>query len=159
MNISIIVAADEHNGIGKDNQLLWHISEDLKYFKKLTSGHSIIMGRKTYDSIGKPLPNRRNIVISRQTDLSIPGCEVVHALEQALVLCQQETEVFIIGGAEIFKHSIDLADTIYLTQVHAVFEADTFFPKLDAAWKTVNSIAGNDEGELKYTFVTLRKTI
>src|SRR5690349_4358781 len=98
MIVSIVVAIDQNNAIGKNNQLLWHLPADLKHFKQITSGHTIIMGRKTYDSIGRPLPNRRNIVITRNTDLAIEGVEVVTTLDDALALCTKDEEVFIVGG-------------------------------------------------------------
>ncbi|RZL54772.1 MAG: dihydrofolate reductase, partial [Pedobacter sp.] len=113
--VSIVVAVSENNAIGKDNQLLWHLPADLKHFKEITTGHPIIMGRKTYDSIGRPLPNRRNIVITRTTNLSIENVEVVNTLEEAISLCKDEKEIFIIGGAEIYKHALPLTNRIYLT--------------------------------------------
>src|SRR5665213_977224 len=138
MKISIIVAISENNAIGKNNQLLWHLPGDLKHFKDITSGHTIIMGRKTFDSVGKPLPNRRNIVVTRQT-LTIPGCEVVNSIDAALELCKGEEEVFIGGGAEIYKTAMPHTDRIYLTIVHQPFEADTFFPETDQSeWRKVS---------------------
>lgn len=119
MTVSIVVAIAENNAIGKNNELLWHLPTDLKHFKQLTSGHTIIMGRKTFDSIGKPLPNRRNIVITRSNSLEIPGAEVVNNIDQALALCTAEKEVFIVGGAEIYRQAMDKTDKIYLTTVHA----------------------------------------
>ena len=130
--ISILVAADQNNAIGKNNQLLWHLPADLKHFKQLSSGHTVIMGRKTYDSIGKPLPNRRNIVITRQTYIDIPGCEVVNSLEDAIALSSQDGHVFIIGGGEIYRQAMDVSDTIFITRVHHQFDADTYFPAIDA---------------------------
>src|SRR5690606_21968590 len=113
--ISIIVAIDENKAIGKNNQLLWHLPNDLKFFKTTTSGHPIIMGRKTYDSIGKPLPNRKNIIITRNKDLKIGGAEVYTSLSEALAGLKEENEVFIIGGAEIYKQALPLTDKVYLT--------------------------------------------
>lgn len=157
MTISIIVACSENNAIGKDNQLLWHLSEDLKRFKQLTSGHSIIMGRKTYDSIGRPLPNRRSIVISRQQDLVIEGCEVVNSLEAAITLCKNEAEVFIIGGAEIYKQSMSLAHKIYLTKVLAHFDGDAFFPEIGEEWQPIDSSHQVDaKSGLHYFFIDLK---
>src|SRR4051812_7556265 len=109
MTVSIIVAIARNHAIGKNNQLLWHLPNDLKHFKDVTTGHTVIMGRKTFDSVGKPLPKRRNIVITRQA-ISIEGCEVVNTIEAALALCANEEEVFIVGGAEIYKQSIPLTD-------------------------------------------------
>lgn len=140
MKISLIVAVDEKNGIGKDNQLPWHLPADLLHFKKITTGFPIIMGRKTFDSIGKPLPNRRNIVISRQEELEINGVEVCHSLNNAISLCKDESEVFIIGGAQIFEQSLNLADSLYLTVIQNNFDADTFFPELDKnQWKETSN--------------------
>src|ERR1700761_4933227 len=117
MTVTIVVAISENNAIGKDNKLLWYLPADLKHFKNITTGHTVIMGRKTYDSVGKPLPNRRNIIITRKA-IEIPGCEVVNSVEAALALCANEPEVFIVGGAEIYKLSMHLTDRIYLTIVH-----------------------------------------
>jgi dihydrofolate reductase len=117
MIVTIVVAISENHVIGKDNKLLWYLPNDLKHFKELTTGHSVIMGRKTYESVGKPLPKRRNIIITRQP-INIEGCEVVNSIESALVLCKGENEVFIVGGAEIYKQAIHLTDRIYLTIVH-----------------------------------------
>ena len=118
MILSIVVAMSENNAIGKDNKLLWHLPADLKHFKEITSGHTILMGRKTFDSIGRPLPNRRNIVITRNADLSLEGVEIYNGLEQALAACRNEAEVFLIGGAEIYRQAIlftPLAMHIYTT--------------------------------------------
>lgn len=132
MNISMLVAADEKNGIGINNQLLCHLPADLKYFKTLTTGHCVVMGRKTFDSIGKPLPNRTNIVITRNKTLDIPGCKMAGSVEEAFELAraQGEQELFIIGGGVIFEETLNAADRIYLTRIHHVFEADTFFPDI-----------------------------
>lgn len=160
MTISLIVAADQENGIGKDNQLPWHLPADLKHFKNLTTGHSIIMGRKTYDSIGKPLPNRRNIVISRSSDLNIPGAEVCASLDNALNLCKSEHEVFIIGGAQIFRDSFPIADILYLTRIHENFFADTFLQEIDnSQWVEIEKEQhGPDEkNKYSYTFIKYRK--
>ncbi len=128
--ISLIVAKSINHGIGKNNQLLWHLPNDLKFFKQITSGHTVIMGRKTYESIGRPLPNRRNIVISRNLQLDPTKVETVNSIEKALQICANETEVFIIGGAEIYKQTLPLADRIYLTNVNVQLDADAFFPEL-----------------------------
>ena len=131
--ISVIVAVAENGTIGDNNTLLWHITEDMKRFRQLTTGHPVVMGRKTYDSLGRPLPNRRNVVISRQ-DLAIEGCEVVHSLEEALALFQAEEEVFIIGGAQIYAEAMPVADRFYLTVVGHPYEGDTLFP----AWNPLD---------------------
>lgn len=129
MKISIIVAMAENHAIGKDNQLLWHIPEDLQRFKKITMGHPIIMGRKTFESIGKVLPGRRNIIITRQKDYQVEGATVCHNPEEALKACLDAEEVFIIGGTEIYQMFLPRVDRIYLTQIHESYlDADTFFP-------------------------------
>ncbi|QEK50766.1 dihydrofolate reductase [Pedobacter aquae] len=159
-NISLIVAVDQHNAIGKDNQLLWHLPNDLKFFKKTTSGHSIIMGRKTYDSIGKPLPNRRNIIITRQKDLQIDGAELYSSLAEALIQTKNENEVFIIGGAEIYKQSLGLAHKIYLTLVHHVFEADTYLTDLKLEdWNILSreDFSKDEKHAYDYSFLILQK--
>ncbi|SMC58892.1 dihydrofolate reductase [Pedobacter nyackensis] len=158
MIVSAVVAIAENNAIGKDNQLLWHLPADLKHFKQITSGHTIIMGRKTYDSIGKPLPNRRNIVITRTAGLLIPGVEVTGNIEDALALCANEDEVFIIGGAEIYKTTLAVTDRIYLTRVHENYEADAFFPEIDFnEWEetSVEKHLPDEKNRVAYTFSTL----
>lgn len=157
---SIVVAMDEQRVIGKDNQLIWHLPADLKRFKEITMGHSMLMGRKTFDSIGKPLPGRRSIVITRK-NIEIPGCLVVHSIEQALENCKDEEEVFIIGGADIFKQTLSIADKIYLTIVHHCFEGDTYFPMIDEViWKERNRIRFEADGKnpYAYSFILLEKT-
>lgn len=133
MIISLIVAVDEKGGIGKNTQLPWHLPSDLKRFKALTMGHTLVMGRKTYETIGRPLPGREMVVLTRQKDYRAPGCTVVHSLTEALGFAKElhESELFIIGGGEIFKQTIDLADKIYLTTVHANVQANVSFPKMD----------------------------
>ncbi len=158
--LSIVVAIAENRAIGKNNQLLWHLPADLKHFKQITSGHTIIMGRKTYDSIGKPLPNRRNIVITRQSGLQIEGVEVVGSLEEAIALCKAENEVFVIGGAEIYQTALPLTQKIYLTTIHESFEADAFFPEINAnEWLETEkeSHDPDEKNALGYTFSTLRR--
>lgn len=150
--INIIVAASLNNVIGKDNSLIWRQSADLKRFKELTTGKTVVMGRKTYDSIGKPLPNRRNVVITRQ-NIEIPGCEVVHSLEEAIKL---DDEIFILGGGEIYQKSIILAHKIFLTRIHAEVEGDTYFPQLSYYdWKIENIEFFNkdDKNQFDYEFI------
>lgn len=154
---SIIVAAAQNNAIGKNNELLWHMPADLKYFKNKTSGHAIIMGRKTYESVGKPLPNRRNIVITRKKDYSVKGIEVCHSLEEALNLCNPNEENFIVGGAEIYSQAMALSDRIYITLIYGEFEADSFFPPiLKDIWQlTSESFHEADEkNPYDYNFMT-----
>jgi dihydrofolate reductase len=133
MIISMLLAADEQNGIGINNGLLCHLPADLKYFKQVTTGHCIAMGRKTFDSIGKPLPNRTNIVITRNKHLAIEGCVMAGSIEEAIAFArkQNETELVIIGGGVIFKETLPITDKIYFTRIHHTFEADTFFPVID----------------------------
>lgn len=128
--ISMIAAAGENNALGKDNDLLWHLPDDFKHFKKRTSGHKIIMGRKTFESFPKPLPNRVHIVVTRDRDYQIPypDCIVVHSLEEALKLVEEESLAFIIGGGEIYRLGLEHANQLELTRVHESFEADAFFP-------------------------------
>jgi dihydrofolate reductase len=158
MIVSIIVAVAENNVIGQGNRLIWHISEDLKRFKNLTTGHHIIMGRKTFESIGKALPNRTNVVISRNSNLLAPGYIVVDGLQKALDISKEDTEVFIIGGGEIYKQALPLADKIYLTKVEAKFEGDTFFPPINHdEWliESIDKIKPTTDGELEYSFINL----
>ena len=158
MIVSFVVAIAENNAIGKNNELLWSLPKDMKHFKEITSGHTIIMGRKTFDSMGKPLPNRRNIVITRKKDLNIPGAEVVNSLDQALTLCNNEQEVYVIGGAEIYNEALPKTDRIYLTRVHKSFEADAFFPELNPEeWvETAREEHLPDEkNQIAFTFLTL----
>ncbi|MEY3678833.1 MAG: hypothetical protein RI924_974 [Bacteroidota bacterium] len=160
MSLEIVVAVDENWGIGKDNQLLWRLPADLKHFKNITSGHPVVMGRKTYESIGRALPNRRNVVISRQTSLQIEGVEVVHSLEEALALLAQEAVVFIIGGAQIYRESVQKVDKIHLTKVHHLFNADAFFPALDPqVWEETNreTHQPDEKNAFSYTFSTYSK--
>lgn len=169
--LSLIVAAAENNAIGKGNQLIWKLPADLKHFKETTQGHAIIMGRKTYESIGRPLPNRRNIVVTRQTDYApalpaeAPGgakagsVEIAHSLEEALVLAVSDPEPFVIGGAELYKLALPLAERIYLTRIHQPFEGDVFFPELGPEWKEVKKEEGvvDDKNTYPYTFYVLEK--
>ncbi|SFC49369.1 dihydrofolate reductase [Parapedobacter composti] len=137
---SIIVAAAENNAIGKDNRLLWHLPNDLKFFKQTTTGHSVIMGRKTYESMGRPLPNRRNIIITRQPDYHVEGGEVVHSLDAAFELCAGEDEAFVIGGGEIYRQALPLVNRIYLTRVHTRVDGDSYFPEFSGnGWTLVGA--------------------
>jgi dihydrofolate reductase len=156
--VSIIAAIDKNRALGKDNKLLWHIPEDMKWFKSHTSGHPVIMGRKTFESIGKALPNRLNIVISRNLSYRAPGCTVVETLEKGIDIAVQSdnTEVFIIGGGTVYAQALPFADRLYLTIVDGLYDADTFFPQYDS----FNSIIFKEEkqnSELKYTFLILEK--
>lgn len=160
--LTIIVAAGENNAIGKDNDLIWHLSDDLKRFKSLTSGHCIIMGRKTFESFPKPLPNRTHIVITRQADYKVPeGVVVVNSLEDAISKSKQDVQPYIIGGGEIYKQALEIANKIELTRVHESFEdADTFFPELDSnSWKEVsNTFHKKDENhDYEFSFLTYER--
>lgn len=136
--LSIIVAVARNGVIGDKNALLWHISEDMRFFRRTTSGHPVIMGRKTYESLGRPLPNRQNVVISR-TIQEIEGCTVVGSLEQAIALFPAEEEVFIIGGAQIYALALEVADRFYLTRVEHDYEGDTSFPAWDESqWRLLS---------------------
>jgi dihydrofolate reductase len=159
--ITLIVAAGENDAIGKDNQLIWHLSDDLKRFKDLTNGHHIIMGRKTFESFPKPLPNRTHIVISRQENYQVPsGVIVVNNLEDAFDAAKSDKQPFVIGGGEIYKQAMPFADKIELTRVHEGFDADTFFPKIDTSiWKeTSNTYHAKDEKHKHaFSFITYEK--
>ena len=159
--LTIIVAAGENDAIGKDNKLIWHLSDDLKRFKALTSGHNIIMGRKTFESFPKPLPNRTHVVISRQKDYQAPeGVIIVNSLENAINATRQDNQSFVIGGGEIYKQAILLANKIEMTRVHESFDADTFFPKIDSTiWKEVsNTFHNKDENhEHSFSFITYER--
>ncbi len=137
--ITIIAAAAENNALGKDNDLVWHLPDDFKRFKRLTSGHHIIMGRKTFESFPKLLPDRTHVIITRKDDYQPEGTIVVNSLEEALKVSKLDEQPFIIGGGEIYKMGMDKADRIELTRVHGEFEADTFFPEIDEnEWSLVN---------------------
>ena len=137
--VTIVVAMAKNNAIGKDNQLLWHLPSDLKHFKELTSGHPIIMGRKTFESFPKPLPNRTHVIITRQKNYTAENCIVVDSLKKAIAICPKDEDVYIIGGGEIYNQSIDFADKLEITKVFHSFEADTFFPEIDTAkWELVS---------------------
>ena len=158
---TIIAAASENNALGKDNQLVWHLADDFKRFKSLTSGHFIVMGRKTFESFPKPLPNRTHIIITRQKNYEVPeGCFVASSLQKAIALCPKEEEVFIIGGGEIYKQSIEIADKIDLTRVHTTIEADTFFPEIDETkWELVfeKFHTKDEKHDYDFTFLTYVK--
>lgn len=160
-NLTMIVAAGENNEIGKNNDLIWHLRDDLKRFKALTSGHHIIMGRKTFESFPKPLPNRTHIVISRQSDYKVPdGVIVVNNIEAAIALAKDDAQPFIIGGGEIYKLAMPYASKLELTRVHSNFDADTFFPEIDlSVWKeTANTFHTKDENhDFEFSFVTYQR--
>lgn len=136
MTIALVVATGLNNAIGKDNRLLWHLPDDLKFFKRITLGHPIVMGRSTFDSVGKALPGRRNVVITRQKELELPGCEVVHSPQEALERIKDSDTVMIVGGEDIYRLFLPHANRVYRTLVQVSPEADRFFPELPAGeWK------------------------
>lgn len=155
--ISIIVAIGKNRAIGKDNKLLWGIPEDMKHFREITTGHTVIMGAKTYQSIGRPLPNRKNIVLSQDQNFEAPGCEVRHSLDEVLSGYKNaEEEVFVIGGGMIYKLALSYADKLYLTIVEDSPEADAFFPDY-SEFKNVVSEEDRDNGQYKFKFLELTK--
>ncbi len=153
--LKILVAFDENRVIGKNNALIWHLPADLKRFKALTTGHVIIMGRKTYESIGRPLPNRTTVVISRQQDLKIEGVILAHSVEEAILKAKSisRDDIFIVGGAEIYQLSLPLADQILVTQLHDIFEGDAFFPEISPAiWEVTEQERGVTDEQNAYQF-------
>ena len=158
--VSIVVATDERGGIGLRGSLPWHLPEDLRRFKALTLGSPVIMGRRTSDSIGRPLPGRHNIVVSRQAGLAIEGCTVVDSLDAGVAAAGPAPETFIIGGAELYRLALPIADKLYLTRVHATVGADTFFPAFDVAdWDEVarEEHAADARHACAMSFLTLRR--
>jgi dihydrofolate reductase len=158
--ITLIAAAAENNALGKDNQLVWHLTDDFKRFKQLTSGHYIIMGRKTFESFPKQLPNRTHIIITRQKNYKVEGCLIANSIENAMAMAPKNEEVFIIGGAEIYKQSIDFADKIELTRVHSNFEADAYFPEINSNHWTLSFEEQHHKDEnhnFDFTFLTYLK--
>lgn len=166
MKIVLIAAFAQNRVVGIENRLPWHLPEDLKYFKRTTSGKAIIMGRKTYDSIGRPLPNRTNIVITRNSDFTAPGIKVVDSLEAAIAMAKEVNlingveEVMIIGGASIYESALPIADRLYLTHVHAKVEGDAYFPEVNfQKWTEVNreDYKASDKNPYDYSFVVYEK--
>ena len=167
MKLSLIVATAKNNAIGRNNELPWHLPQDLKYFKSVTLGKPVIMGRKTFESIGKPLPGRTNIVVTRQKNWSVAGVLVAKSVEEALEIAQQfrgeqsslAEEVMVIGGAEIYRHALPLADRVYLTKIDIEVEgADAFFPQLPASkWQLVSNMPGDVDANLTHSFTVYEK--
>ncbi|UOF89241.1 dihydrofolate reductase [Fodinisporobacter ferrooxydans] len=154
--ISFVVAMSKHRVIGFHNRLPWHLPEDLKYFKQLTTGHTVIMGRKTYESIGKPLPNRKNVILTRDKAYRQAGCTVLHALADGRTLWEEQ-DVFVIGGAEIFQLFFPIADQLYITYIDHDFAGDTFFPAFSTEeWQLTESAKGikNEKNPYDYYFQT-----
>lgn len=162
VNISIIAAVAQNNVIGKDNQLIWYLPADLKHFKNLTTGHHIIMGRKTFESIGKPLPNRTSVIITSKKNYFQKGCIVVNTLEDALNSVEKDDEVFIIGGDSIYKQVLPIADKLYITEIHENFEGDVYFPKIDEKHWQLEKEEKQQPGEknkLNFSFKEYKKKL
>lgn len=159
-SLSLIVAMAKNRTIGINNTLPWRCPEDLKHFKALTMGHHMIMGRKTFDSIGKPLPGRTTVVVTRNSDLDIPGCVIEHGLEEAIAACAGDDEVFIVGGAELYRQALPLVDTLYITEIQQDVEGDAHFPTFDPSeWREVAREVKSQETPqpLQFHFVTYRR--
>ena len=164
MIVSLLVAMDEGRGIGKEGKIPWRLSADLRRFKALTMGHHILMGRKTYESIGRPLPGRTSIVITRNPDYQAEGCLVALSLEEALRLAEagDEDEAFVIGGGEIFALALPLANRIYLTRVHTRKECDVFFPTIDLSeWTELERVeqSVNEKNQFPFTYLALERKV
>ena len=154
-NLSLIVAVANHNVIGINNTLPWHLPEDLKRFRALTTGHHIIMGRKTYESLGRLLPNRTTVIVTRNKNYQVEGALIAHNLQAALTLCAGDTEPFLIGGAELYKEGIQLASKLYITEVHADFDGDAYFEKVDLTqWQELTREKHIAESGLQYSYVS-----
>ncbi|SDN29043.1 dihydrofolate reductase [Paenibacillus sp. yr247] len=154
MSISFIFAMDRNRAIGLNNKLPWHLPGDLKFFKSVTMGHPILMGRKTYDSIGKPLPGRRNVILTQNSDFQAEGCEVIHSVHEA-VEAFRDQELFVIGGAEIFRLFTSVVDRMYITYIEHEFQADTYISEFDMSeWTLVSSEQGerNEKNPYEYYF-------
>ena len=166
MTVSLIVAVSENKVIGKDNDLAWHLPDDMKFFKDTTKGHYVIMGRKNYESIPhkfRPLPKRTNVIVTRQNNYKAEGCLVVNSIEEALKLAHEaeDNEPFVIGGGQIYKHAIEhnLVDRVYLTRVHTEIDGDTYFEDLDDSWKLVHADLhpSDDKHPFAFTFQTFER--
>lgn len=159
--ISIIVAIADNYAIGKDNQLLWHLPEDLKRFKRITEGHNIVMGKKTFYSLPKrPLPGRNSIVITDILGEQIDGCQMAYSIEDSINLCDAENENFVIGGGSVYRQFFTIAQKMYITWVHEKFEADTFFPEIDLnTWEVIEkeSHKADEKNKYDYTFITYQR--
>lgn len=164
MILSAIVAVGENNEIGKDNDLLWRLPNDMRFFRTTTSGHAVIMGRKTLESFGKPLKNRENIVITRSQDYQTEGVHITHNLQEAIELARSmgEEEAFLLGGGQIYAEGLKFCDRLYLTQVHGTFEADTFFPAIkEEEWKEIHreNHPADERHAYAYTFLTYERVL
>lgn len=162
MTISMIAACAENRAIGKDNGLMWHMPEDLKFFKRKTKGHHVIMGRRTFESFEGTLPKRTNIIITRRKDYSAPDCLVVHSLEEALNSVKEDEEPFIVGGEQIYRMGMDVADRLYITWIHERFDGDAHFPEIDPEIWEVTEREDRDpdeKHEFPYSFVTYERKL
>ena len=155
--VTLIAAIDENSVLGKDNQLIWHLPEDLKRFKRLTTGHAIVMGRKTFESLPKALPNRHNIVVTRNQNYSKEGVTVCHSLEAAIECAKNDDQPFVFGGGQVYEQAIELADVIELTKIHAQFEGDVFFPEIDLKKWSVEKEERMSHPDFEYSFITYTK--
>ena len=163
MKISVIVAVSDNGVIGKDGHLPWHLSQDLKRFKAITTGHHVLLGRKNYEDIGRPLPNRVNLVLSRNENFEAPGCIVVRDMEQALKIAEQsgEEELFIIGGASVYERAMPKSTKLYLTKVHAEIDGDVKMPTLGEGWKLLSEelIGKSEKDDYETTFQVLERSL
>ncbi|MDQ0350809.1 dihydrofolate reductase [Alkalibacillus filiformis] len=160
MKLSLIVAMDDNQVIGLNNDMPWHLPNDLKYFKKVTSGSPIVMGRKTFESIGRPLPNRHNIIMTRNEQYTQESCSIVHQWEDLSPLVDGEEEVFIIGGSELFKDALEQVDYMYITRIHETFDGDTYFPTINwDDWELVSEQSGelDEKNKHEHTFLVYRR--
>lgn len=161
MSFSIIAAVDNNLLIGSKNDLPWgRIKADMKHFRDITTGHTVVMGQRTFESIGKPLPNRRNIVLSYDKSLQISGCEIVHSIEEAQMITKNDNEVFVIGGGSIYKAFMPFADRLYITFIEGVFSGDTYFPNIDIdVWRKISEtiVKPNDETPYKLRFTIFER--
>lgn len=158
MIVSMIAALTKNNVIGKNNDLPWHLPDDMKYFMQTTKGHFVIMGRKNYQSIPekfRPLPNRTNIVITRQTNFEAPGCQVINSLDEAIAVCKKANpkEIFLIGGSSIYKEGLQFANKLYLTEIHAEIDGDVYFPQINKNdWKEKSRVPHSNDDRHQYAF-------
>ena len=159
-NITIIAAVSENNVLGKNNKLIWHIPDDLKRFKKLTIGHSVVMGRKTFESMNKALPERKNIILTRNKNYKAKEILIAHNVQEALNYCENDNQPFIIGGGEIYNLFLNISDKIELTRIHKLYNGDAFFPEiLENKWRLINSKKNNfnNDKSLKFSYLTYIK--
>lgn len=156
--ISLMVAHDPGFVIGKDNQLPWHIPEDLAYFKKHTVGKGMVMGRNTYESIGRPLPKRRNIIVTRNAEYQAEGADIVHSIDEAIRLAEEvHEEVMIIGGEQIFRSVLPIADRLYITLIHKTFEGDTYFPEYGDEWQLMSESEKQLSGDIPFSYLVFER--